>query len=113
MQLSPDGACHSAAARWRDSISFGRSEEFRSVDPKTVIDGDTFYVSIRVLGIDTPEEAEHARCDQERALAKLAEARAKELLRDPVSLDVQGVDRYGRLLATVRLQGTRTGAGAH
>ena len=32
------------------------AEELRAVDPKTVIDGDTFYVSVRLLDVDAPEE---------------------------------------------------------
>ena len=83
------------------------AEELRAVDPKTVIDGDTFYVSVRLLGIDAPEEGNRAKCDQERALAKRAEDRMKELLHGRVTLDVRGVDPFGRLLATVRLQDGR------
>ena len=32
-------------------------EELHAVEPKTVIDGDTFYVSVRFLDIDAPEFA--------------------------------------------------------
>jgi micrococcal nuclease len=83
------------------------AEELRSVDPKTVIDGDTFYVSVRLLGIDAPEEGKRAKCDQERELAKKAGDRAKQLLQGRVSMDVRGVDKFGRLLARVELSDGR------
>jgi micrococcal nuclease len=83
------------------------AEELRSVDPKTVIDGDTFYVSIRVFGIDAPEQGDRAKCDQEREWAKRAKERMRELFRGRVTLDLHGIDEFGRLLATVRLQDGR------
>jgi len=39
------------------------ADELHSVDPKTVIDGDTFYVSVRLLGVDAPERGDRAKCD--------------------------------------------------
>jgi hypothetical protein len=36
------------------------------VDPKTVIDGDTFYVSVRLLGVDAPEEPDRLRRPRSR-----------------------------------------------
>lgn len=89
------------------SVNPTAAEELRSVDPKTVIDGDTFYVSVRVLDIDAPEQGEGAKCDAERALAERAKDRARELLHGRVTLDVQGVDAFGRLLATVRVEDGR------
>jgi endonuclease YncB( thermonuclease family) len=88
-------------------INSAVAEELRSVDPKTVIDGDTFYVSIRVFGIDAPEQGDRAKCDQERDWAKHAKDRVKELLHGRVTLDLRGIDDFGRLLATVRLQDGR------
>ena len=41
------------------------ADELHSVDPKTVIDGDTFYVSVRLLGVDALEGGDRAKCDQE------------------------------------------------
>src|SRR5688572_27810037 len=84
------------------SAVLARAEEFRGVDPKRVVDGDNFYVSIRLLGVDAPEKGDRAKCDNERALAKRAEARMKELLNGLVTLSIQGVDQFGRLLAEVR-----------
>jgi endonuclease YncB( thermonuclease family) len=89
------------------SVNPTAAEELRSVDPKTVIDGDTFYVSVRVLDIDAPEQGDRAKCDAERALAERAKDRARELLHGRVTLDVQGVDAFGRLLATVRVEDGR------
>ena len=84
-----------------------QAAELRNVDPKTVIDGDTFYVSIRLLDIDAPEEGKRAKCDRERDLAKQAGERLKQLLQGRVSLDVRGVDKYGRLLGKVTLSDGR------
>jgi nuclease-like protein len=82
------------------------ADELHSVDPKTVIDG-TFYVSVRLLGVDAPERGDRAKCDQERALSKRSTERVKELLHGQVTLDVHGVDEFGRLLANVRLSDGR------
>ena len=83
------------------------ARQLRSVDPKTVIDGDTFYVSVRLLGIDAPEEGKRAKCDQERELARRAGERMKQLLEGRVTMDVRGVDKFGRLLARVELSDGR------
>ena len=83
------------------------ADELHSVDPKTVIDGDTFYVSVRLLGVDAPERGDRAKCDQERALSKRSTERVKELLHGRVTLDVRGVDEFGRLLANIRLSDGR------
>jgi endonuclease YncB( thermonuclease family) len=72
--------------------------------PKAVIDGDAFFMSIRLFGVDAPEQGDPAKCDQERAWAKHAEDRAKELLHVRVTLDLHGIDEFGRVLATVRLR---------
>src|SRR4051794_17246139 len=83
------------------------AEEIRSVDPKIVIDGDTFYVSIRLFGVDAPEQGDGAKCIQERAWAKRAKERMRELLQGRVTLHLHGIGEFGRLLATVRLQDGR------
>ena len=79
------------------------AQQLRSVDPKTVIDGDPFYVSVRLLGIDAPEEGKRAKCDQERELGNEAGDKLKQLLQGCVTMDVRGVDKFGRLLARVEL----------
>jgi micrococcal nuclease len=79
------------------------AQDYR-VDPKKVVDGDTFYVSVRVVGADTPEIGGNAKCDKERAWGERASRRTAELLKQGlVSLHIQGVDRYDRLLAKVIL----------
>jgi hypothetical protein len=60
-----------------------------------------------LLGIDAPEEGKRARCEQERQLAKEAGDRLKQLLQGRITLDVRGVDKFGRLLAIVRLSDGR------
>jgi endonuclease YncB( thermonuclease family) len=96
-----------AAALLFGFIGAVQAEELRHVDPKTVIDGDTFYVSVRLLGVDAPERGDRAKCDQERALSKRSTERVKELLHGRVTLDVRGVDEFGRLLANIRLSDGR------
>jgi endonuclease YncB( thermonuclease family) len=64
-------------------------------------------VSIRVLGIDAPEQGNRAKCDREREWAKRAKVRVQELLHGRVTLDLHGIDEFGRLLAIVRLQDGR------
>jgi endonuclease YncB( thermonuclease family) len=67
------------------------------------VDGDTFYVSVRVVGADTPEIGTNAKCDKERAWGERASKRASELMRGTVTIQIKGVDRYDRLLARVIL----------
>ncbi len=84
-----------------------------------VIDGDTIEIavdflpdplppklSIRVMGIDTPEKAPRAQCDAEAALAKKASAFTKDAVANAKEIDVQILkwDKYGgRALADVFL----------
>ena len=84
-----------------------------------VIDGDTVEIavdflpeplppklSIRVIGIDTPEKAPRAQCDAEAALAKKASAFTKDAVANATEIDVQILkwDKFGgRVLADVFL----------
>jgi endonuclease YncB( thermonuclease family) len=86
-----------------------------------VIDGDTIEIearflppelkqklSIRVLGVDTPEKGHRAQCPQEAALAERASAYTKSLIASgqPVEIDIVGWDKYGgRILGAVRVGG--------
>jgi endonuclease YncB( thermonuclease family) len=84
-----------------------------------VIDGDTVEIavdflpkplppklSIRVLGIDTPEKAPRALCDAEAEKAKLASAFTKKAVAEAKEFDIVIVkwDKYGgRVLGDVFL----------
>jgi len=84
-----------------------------------VIDGDTVEIavdflppplppklSIRVIGIDTPEKAPRAECDAEAALAKKASAFTKDAVANALEVDVKILkwDKYGgRVLGDVYL----------
>jgi len=84
-----------------------------------VIDGDTLEIavdflpsplppklSIRVMGIDTPEKAPRAQCDSEAALAKKASAFTKDAVANALEVDVVILkwDKYGgRVLGEVYL----------
>jgi endonuclease YncB( thermonuclease family) len=69
-----------------------------------VIDGDTVDIDgtrIRILSIDTPETF-RSRCENEYQLGLKAKERLGELLSSgEVSYTPDGVDRFGRTLATV------------
>lgn len=74
-----------------------------------VWDGDTIRRGderIRVMGLDTPEIHDGARCPREQRLAVRARDRLVELLRSgPVRPDRRGRDRYRRTLAVVTVNG--------
>lgn len=97
------------------------SVSHRQTDTVTrVVDGDTFHIastwrglslSVRVLGIDTPEHDYKALCPAERQKGIEAMNYAKVVMEqsgNAVSLDIKGWDKYGgRVLATpwVRING--------
>ena len=86
-----------------------------------VIDGDTVEIavdflpaplppklSIRVMGIDTPEKAPRAQCDTEAALAKKASAFTKNAVANALEVDIKILkwDKYGgRVLGSVVFDG--------
>jgi micrococcal nuclease len=88
-------------------------------DITRVIDGDTVEIavdflpsplppklSIRVMGIDTPEKAPRAQCDAEAELAKKASAFTKNAVANALEIDVVILkwDKYGgRVLGEVYL----------
>jgi endonuclease YncB( thermonuclease family) len=78
-----------------------------------VIDGDTIRFrgeTIRIENIDAPEMPMHAKCQAEAKLALVAKARMAQLTdgRTPV-LQRHGLDRYGRTLARVSVDGVDVG----
>ena len=84
-----------------------------------VIDGDTVEIavdflpsplppklSIRVMGIDTPEKAPRAQCNAEAALARKASAFTKDAVAYALEVDIKILkwDKYGgRVLGDVYL----------
>lgn len=79
-----------------------------------IFDGDTLWLhgeNIRLEGFDTPEPMT-AICggEREKELAARASARLLELLStNRWSIERNGVDRYGRTLATIRIDGRDVG----
>lgn len=87
-----------------------------------IIDGDTIVIeapwvpdpmkkqiSIRVIGVDTPEKGHRAQCPREAQLAEQASAHTKSLLARAKSVEVEFTnwDKYGgRVLGRVRIDGT-------
>jgi micrococcal nuclease len=90
-----------------------------------VLDGDTIKfeadwmpkplkpeVSIRVLGIDTPEKKPRNKCEQEDALAQKASAFTKEAITKGKKIEVklESHDKYGgRMLGYVVIDGKNLG----
>ena len=84
-----------------------------------VIDGDTFAVqvkdmpadlklSVRVIGIDTPEKGKKAKCDKEALLGKQATEKAKEIFAAAKKVTFSNIkwDKYGgRVDAKVTVDG--------
>jgi len=81
-----------------------------------VYDGDTVELkcggesrTTRLVGFDTPETTEPG-CAEEAALGRQATLRLRELVASgPVTLDGVGRDKYGRLLATLSVNGRDVG----
>ena len=71
-------------------------------------DGDTFRATFRIANIDTPEIKR--KCDYERMLAIKAREFTERFLKQGKTVIKQtGVDRYGRILATVERGGVDLG----
>ena len=84
-----------------------------------VIDGDTLEIknecfpkelklSVRVLGIDTPEKGSRAKCDKEAKLAEQASKFTKQFVGKNKKASFRNIkwDKYGgRLLADVEING--------
>lgn len=86
---------------------------------ESVYDGDTLRATVagqstrvRVMGLDTPELPPRSRCEAEKRLGYEARDRLRELLADAgeVTFCPDGLDRYGRTLATVMLDGQNVAA---
>lgn len=62
-------------------------------------------ISVRVLGVDTPEIKGQAPCEKEKALA--AKAKVKELLTGAKRIDIVkiGRDKYFRILGDIMIDG--------
>ena len=86
------------------------------------IDGDTLRVeipamlplkySIRISGIDTPEKAGRAKCEQEALLAEKASEFTKNLVKNLKTFEISNIkhDKYGgRLLASVKINNIDVG----
>ncbi|GGB08956.1 nuclease [Brucella endophytica] len=71
-----------------------------------VVDGDTFWFNrekYRLFGIDAPETGEKAQCSTERVRADDATRYLQRILQSGViSLQRRGVDRYKRILVSVK-----------
>lgn len=91
-----------------------------------VIDGDTVAfqadfmpaplkpeLSIRVLGVDTPEKGHRAACPQEAAAAEKASAFTKERIAKGkrIQIELKSHDKYGgRVLGDIIIDGERLSA---
>jgi micrococcal nuclease len=72
-----------------------------------VIDGDTLafgHERVRIANLDAPEIGRNARCKLEQRRGEAARAFARALIRDSETVEIvdwQGVDRFGRIVASV------------
>lgn len=86
-------------------------EHFVDANNMVIVDGDTVRAGeerIRISNIDAAEM--NGACDAERRLARLTRDRLAELLAGgEVEIERNGRDRYGRTLATVRVNGEDVG----
>ena len=106
--------------RWLVALLLSATPAFSTPYEITrVIDGDTVEIavdflpsplppklSIRVMGIDTPEKAPRAQCDAEADLAKKASAFTKNAVANALEVDIKILkwDKYGgRVLGDVYL----------
>jgi len=106
--------------RWLVALLLSATPAFSTPYEITrVIDGDTVEIavdflpkplppklSIRVIGIDTPEKAPRAQCDAEADLAKKASAFTKDAVANALEVDIKILkwDKYGgRVLGEVYL----------
>ena len=106
--------------RWLVALLLSATPAFSTPYEITrVIDGDTVEIavdflpeplppklSIRVIGVDTPEKAPRAQCDAEADLAKKASAFTKNAVANALEIDVVILkwDKYGgRVLGEVYL----------
>src|SRR5689334_8193814 len=83
-------------------------------DP-SVIDGDTLRQGgerYRVENIDAPERGRRAQCPEERALAEASRAYLGAWVLDARRIEAQPTgrrDRYGRVVARIRIDGVDLG----
>ena len=106
--------------RWLVALLLSATPAFSTPYEITrVIDGDTVEIavdflpsplppklSIRVMGIDTPEKAPRAQCDAEAELAKKASTFTKNAVANALEVDIKILkwDKYGgRVLGEVYL----------
>ena len=103
------GAVSSTAQEWNVRFQMCGRERVTCV-----VDGDTIWlqgVNLRLESFDTPEPYNDI-CGgpAEVALAHRASARLLQLLSSgPFTVDTGGEDRYGRVLATIRIGGRDVG----
>jgi endonuclease YncB( thermonuclease family) len=108
-----------------EMMSLGLSTSTEVIGSISVVDGDTVRSgeqTYRLIGFDTPERGDLARCARERTLAQQAKQRLQQLVGSgQVTLQrvacackpgTEGTSRcnYGRLCATLRADGQDVGA---
>lgn len=67
---------------------------------------------MRILGIDTPEKGDLAKCKKERELADKATAFSQQMIahgKNIQFINVKGWDKYHRILAEVVIDGKNLG----
>lgn len=111
------GASSAAPGAHAEPTQLAKVETPRETPRLRIIDGDTLEdmredVTYRVVNIDTPETGGRARCEAERALGAEATARARALVDHARHIEFRAtgrIDRYGRTIAFVVLDGRDLG----
>ena len=80
-----------------------------------VIDGDTVKaaISVRLASVDTPEKGWRAKCEAERLAGEAATAFVRRAIDEAFKVKIVPPfkpDRYGRLVASVEVDGKNLGA---
>ena len=73
--------------------------ELDNVRASHIVDGDTFYLSVRLIGIDSPERNEDLYREASDYLRELLRGR-----RVRIEQDEEQLDRYGRILGYVYVE---------
>jgi len=114
---APQASAQTTQFASADAPRTPRHRAANAAERMRVIDGDTLEdtrdeITYRVVNIDTPETGSRARCAAERELGNRATATVRTLIAETRRVDLRPtgrIDRYGRTIAYVVLDGRDMG----
>ena len=89
----------SSDAGIQQKVDEGYDYSLNNVRASHIVDGDTFYLSVRLIGIDSPERNEDLYREASDYLRELLRGR-----RVRIEQDEEQLDRYGRILGYVYVE---------